>query len=218
MNMMTNQLEQQEIQEVIREYQQEGFEVIALEDVEHLPEFLRDYQPDLVFKKADEMVVVEVKTRSTLKDHYLPHLAQEIERYSNWRLDLRVFHQEEPYRPIAVDAIHNRLNQTQQLTGLGQFEAAFLVLWSAIEATLKVVCGRENVSIPSKTISALVLIKTLVSLGLLDDDGSKVLHLGFELRNELVHGLELSESNSELVHRETFIYQLSDIIEQLLSS
>jgi hypothetical protein len=92
------------------------------------------------------------------------------------------------------------------------------VLWSAIEATLKVVCGRENVSIPSKTISALVLIKTLVSLGLLDDDGSKVLHLGFELRNELVHGLELSESNSELVHRETFIYQLSDIIEQLLSS
>jgi hypothetical protein len=218
MNMMTNQLERQEIQAVIREYQQQGYEVIAPEEVENLPVFFKDYQPELVLKKAGEMVVVEVRTRSKLTDPTLASLAQEIEQQPGWRLDLVVFPQEEKSQSISNDEIRDRLNRTRQLTELGQFEAAFLMAGSAIEATLRTMCDRENISASTKEVSALTLLKTSVSLGLLENTEYKILQRGLELRDKLAHGLQLTEANSSLIHNQAFIRQLLEIVEQLISS
>ena len=51
------------IQALAARYRQEGFEVVAEPSASELPAALRPFQPDLLARRGDEMVVVEVKTR-----------------------------------------------------------------------------------------------------------------------------------------------------------
>lgn len=195
MTLSTYSNEQQKIQDVIREYQQQGYEVISPQNGDNLPEFLANHQPDLVVRNRDETVVIEVKTRSTLQDAHLYELAQAIEAHPGWRLDLVMLNEPQDYQPIDQSQICDRIANTRQLIESGFYDAALLLAWSAVEATLRQVSLREGIVIKPQT-SLLSVIKTFFSLGLIARSGYDVLTQGFRLRSQIAHGLQPTDTES----------------------
>lgn len=51
------------IQALAARYRQEGFEVVAEPSASELPDALRPFRPDLLARRGDETVMVEIKTR-----------------------------------------------------------------------------------------------------------------------------------------------------------
>ena len=73
----TTTLEKQRARTLAEEYRSKGYQVIEEPSQEQLPDFLSNYQPDLLIQKGHEGVVVEVKSRSSLaKDSKIRDLAR----------------------------------------------------------------------------------------------------------------------------------------------
>src|SRR5215813_7473808 len=58
--------ERQRARALAEEYRSRGYEVIEEPSPAQLPDFLSGYCPDLLVRKGDEAIVVEVKSRSSL--------------------------------------------------------------------------------------------------------------------------------------------------------
>jgi Holliday junction resolvase len=70
-------LERQRARAIAEEYRSSGYEVIEEPSPDQLPDFLSGYTPDLLIRKGNEAVVVEVKSRSSLaKDPRVRDLAR----------------------------------------------------------------------------------------------------------------------------------------------
>jgi Holliday junction resolvase len=78
----TANTERERLLKLADEYRDKGYEVSFHPSPEDLPDFLRNYSPDLIVRRGNEAVVVEVKSRSSLDSsstQYLRNLAQSIE-------------------------------------------------------------------------------------------------------------------------------------------
>src|SRR5688572_29529149 len=78
------------IKEIAKDYEDKGFSVIIDPKSSQLPQFLKDFQPDIIAKSKKESVVVEVKTTkgqpSDLKQ--FERLAEVIAKRKKWRFEL----------------------------------------------------------------------------------------------------------------------------------
>lgn len=85
----TTELERKRLHELAREYREKGYEVTVEPSKNALPNFLSDYQPDMIARNDEESVVVEVKSRSSLAhSEYLQSLADRIKEKAGWRFEL----------------------------------------------------------------------------------------------------------------------------------
>jgi hypothetical protein len=94
----TANTERERLLKLADEYRDKGYEVSFHPSPEDLPDFLRNYSPDLIVRRGNEAVVVEVKSRSSLDSsstQYLRNLAQSIEQYPGWRFELVMTNSEE---------------------------------------------------------------------------------------------------------------------------
>jgi hypothetical protein len=199
----------QKVDAVIQDYQRNGYEILSCTAQADFPEFLREYGADVIAKNEHETVVIEVKTRSTLKDPNLSKLAEEIEAYPGWRLDLVVLPESSPLIPISVAQIRDRIIHAQQLRETDQQEAALLLIWSAIEAILRQIAVKEEIELQNNSIIS--VITTFFSLGLIDQPTYQVLKQASKLRSAIAHGLQSQEeANPNLLD------QLLEIAQQLL--
>ena len=70
---MIEQISERERQRTLKlaeEYRGEGYEVVVSPTSEQLPDFLSGYHPDLLVKKGNEALIVEVKTRTSLDENH----------------------------------------------------------------------------------------------------------------------------------------------------
>jgi Holliday junction resolvase len=89
MDARTEQLERERLLELAKEYRQKGYEVLLSPKPEELPDFLRGYRPDMIVRRGEEKVVIEVKSRPSIASaQYLRGLAQAVEEHPvgelNW--------------------------------------------------------------------------------------------------------------------------------------
>jgi REase_AHJR-like len=92
----TTPLERQRVRALVEEYRSKGYEVIEMPSPEQLPDFLTGYRPDLLIRKGDETIVVEVKSRASLgKDPQIRELARLLSSKPNWNFELVVVREEE---------------------------------------------------------------------------------------------------------------------------
>lgn len=85
----TTALESERARAIAEDYRNEGFEVIEHPSEQQLPSFLSAYQPDLLIRKNDETVVVEVKTRASLAQQpYLGEMSELLRERPGWRFEL----------------------------------------------------------------------------------------------------------------------------------
>ena len=197
-------LEKQRAQTIAQEYRSKGYDVIEEPASGQLPDFLSGYNPDLLIRKDNETVVVEVKTRSSLtKDPSIRDLARLIQAKSGWSFELVVVGEmEKPSspegaRPFEREDVLQRIEEAERLLALGFAEAALLIAWSASEATVRVLIEEEGISV--EPFNPLHILNRAATDGVISRDDYRFLTDARKYRNALVHGFRIDDFDYNLV-------------------
>jgi uncharacterized protein YutE (UPF0331/DUF86 family) len=214
----TANLERERLLQLAGEYRDKGYEISFHPNPEDLPDFLRNYRPDMIVRRGDEAVIIEVKSRRSLNSssrQYLQNLAQSVEQHPGWRFELVMTNPEDAvYSPKAESSlqqseIETRLQAARQLATQHP-ESAILYSWSLVEATLRLVAEHEGMSL--QRLDPLYLVKQLVTEGVISRSEYQLLMDALSLRNAIAHGFKATQITQESV------YQLIDVAAQLLKT
>ncbi len=213
----TMKQENNRLLKIADKYRNQGYEVTFHPNSEDLPSFLKNYRPDLIVRRGEQTVVVEVKSRfslSSLPPHYLSGLAEVIEKHQSWRLDLVMDNSEDdnPYPSksegsLQRQEIESRLAIAKQIVGQN-LESSILYTWSLVEATLRLISEKEELSL--KKIDPLSLVKQLTYEGIISRSDYQLLMNALSLRNAVAHGFKTNELTLNSVH------ELIEVTENLL--
>lgn len=183
--------EVRQVDHVASEYRSRGYEVIVEPEPAQLPEPLARFRPDVVARKANEVVVIEVKSRGSLSDPELQDLAKAVRAQPGWRFELVVL-KPEPGPPGTkswnAEDVANGLRQVEAILGSGHREAGLLLAWSATEATLRLLAHQEGLSLERD--DAVYLLKLLATRAVITRDQHDLLWEVLQLRNAVAHGLK----------------------------
>jgi transcriptional regulator with AAA-type ATPase domain len=202
----TNERVNSRLLEVAREYTNKGYKVAVRPRGLSLPQFLRDFEPDIVAEKQGDRVVIEVKSQESLrKTSKITSLASAIETQPKWRLELVVTN---PRRGLDVETatvilssneIVERLQSAEKLLEIGQLTAAFLFAWIVLEAKMRRILQLERRA--SEEMSSIGTLKTVYSLGHIDRDGYDFLSSCYNKRSQFLHGFEVGGVESAVVKK-----------------
>ncbi len=177
---------------VAEDYRRQGYEVQVQPGGPSLPEFLEGYQPDLIARSAGDSVVVEVKvnTRTSVAERFR-EIAERVNREPGWRFSLVFVSPDQPDQvseaPLAPLAkLQERAQSAEVLLQAGQSEAAFLLLWSALEGILRLI--GHHAQLPIENLPSSTLLRELYSAGEIGRDQFESLMRLLPMRNRLVHG------------------------------
>ena len=206
---MTNVQDLDEFKSSLAErYRGEGYDVILEPKRNQRPDFLRDFEPDMIATRADSNVIVEIKIAgSKFGNREVEEISSRVEALPNWRVDLAYF---DPVsqnglgntvrRLSSPNKIKNTLHEAEELFASGASAASFLLAWSAFEgAAIRALRKKEEEDV-SRSLSSNDVIKRLVFNGLLSDEDFIQMREIYELRNRLAHGM-LSEQVSRVRFR-----------------
>jgi hypothetical protein len=190
--MPTPPLETQVILKVAEDYRQRGYEVRIQPKGSDVPDFLSEFEPDLIAHKEGESVVVEVKlgTRTSVSDR-LRDIAERIKHHPGWRFSFVFVNPDKPdefneEKAPPLSMLQERFSNARTVLHAGQREAAFLLFWSTLEGILRLISEQSNMpitSLPSST-----LIRELYSAGEISREQFEFLMHLLPIRNKLVHG------------------------------
>lgn len=184
------------IKEIAKDYESRGYSVVVSPNQSNLPEFLRGYEPDLIAESESESVVVEVKSTkgNTAQLKQYESLANVISEHKKWRFELVFTNPIEQtvekanVTELSLDKIRQRLDEVKSLIELNYVEAAFLLAWTALEASFRL--KLENKKSDSTNKPTLAVIKTVFSLGYINLHDYKKLERFNQRRNQLIHGFD----------------------------
>lgn len=192
----TANLERERLLKLAEEYRDKGYEILIHPKPEDLPDFLRNYRPDMIARREDEAVVIEVKSRSSLNSsstQYLPNLAQVIEQHPGWRFELVMTNPEDVTYSLKAESslqeneIKSGLKVARQLLEQ-HLESAILYSWSLVEATLRLAAEEEGLSL--RRFDPLYLVKQLAIEGVISQSEYQLLMDSLSLRNAIAHGFK----------------------------
>jgi uncharacterized protein YutE (UPF0331/DUF86 family) len=175
------------------DYRAKGYDVIVEPRREQLPEVLAQFRPDLLARRGDETVLLQVKSRNTLgRPPGIQELAQAVQRLPGWRFELVLAPPDLPYpvpegiEPWDQRAVASAIEEAEALVRSGHFAAALLVAWAAAEACLRLLAGKER--IPSDHADAAHLLAALATSAVISREQYHSLRAAMELRNAVAHG------------------------------
>jgi uncharacterized protein YutE (UPF0331/DUF86 family) len=212
----TANLEREQLLKIADEYREKGYEVFFHPNPEDLPDFLNHYRPDMIVRRGEENVIIEVKSRFSLNsssNQYLGNLAQAVEKYPGWRLELVMTNPEDTtYSPKAEASlqeheIKSQLQVARQLTTQHP-ESAILYSWSLVEATLRLIAQKEKLSL--ERFDPHYLVKQLATEGVISKSEYQLLMNALPLRNSIAHGFKTTQLTQNSVS------ELIELAEQLL--
>ncbi len=190
------------LEKVAWTYRQDGYDVRVLPSPAELPEFLRNFAPDLIATMGDENVVVEVKEREDLvHNSAMLSLAAEVNAQPGWRLDLVVERNTAELDSVAAGAVEPNscdilrlADSAERLVGDGELIAACLVGWSATEAALRFTAHLNGLSLESK--DPTYVLNALATEGVIARDEYDALIAALQVRNAMAHGLKPVSMNA----------------------
>jgi len=211
----TANLERERLLKLAEEYREKGYEVFFHPNPEQLPDFLNKYRPDMIVRRGEENVVIEVKSRSSLNssNQDLRNLAQAVEKHPGWRFELVMTNPEDIMYSLKAEGslqeheIESQLQVARQLITQHP-ESAILYSWSLVEATLRLIAQKEELSL--QRFDPLYLVKQLAIEGVISKSEYQLLMNSLLLRNSIAHGFKTTQITQNSV------YELIEFIEQLL--
>jgi len=150
------------------------------------------YMPDLMFKRGDEVVVVELKLREEHRNlENLRRLKAAIEQKPNWHFRLYVV-PTPPEQEVLNDNpdIDKLIDTAERLNREGPFEAASVVLWIALETSLRVLLTNRQ-SRPNPGVSGVSMARRLLADGDLDEADLDLITTASQARDRSAHGYRL---------------------------
>lgn len=211
-------IERDRLLQLAEEYRNKGYDISFHPNPEDLPDFLKNYRPDMIVRRENEAVIIEVKSRRSLNSsskQYLQNLAQSVEQHPGWRFELVMTNPEDAaYSPKAESSlqqseIETRLQVARQLAAQHP-ESAILYSWSLVEATLRLVAEHEALSL--QRLDSLYLVKQLVTEGVISRPEYQLLMDALSSRNAIAHGFKATQITQGSVN------ELIDVAEQLLKT
>lgn len=190
------------VQRLAEQYRARGYDVIIEPEEGDRPGFLGEYRPDLIARSTAESVIVEVKLGTELAHGArLQPIAERVAQQPGWRFSLVVLGEGDPGKvvpespPLPVAEISERIARAKTLSEQGSPDASFLLLWSSMEALLRVLAERAH--IPLGTAPTSMLIRELYSAGELSREQFDVVMQMLSSRNSLVHGFSSPVGQAE---------------------
>jgi hypothetical protein len=177
------------LEELRRKFRGEGYKELSSTEV---AAELHGQKPDLVVKRGDEVIVVEVKSRLTPKsDRQLRKLKELVEQREHWCFRFMVVPQR-PAAPPDEDDVERAAKWLQQSKQVGRAEPALaaILLWVAMETFMRRILTLRQQR-PLYGTWGLSLARRLRDLGVLDDDDLEVMEPGKRARDLAVHGYVL---------------------------
>lgn len=181
------------LRELVSYYVSRGYFVVPVED---LPEGIAELQPDLVVRKGDESIVIELKggNQPPGPSHadQLERMAGALESFGRWKLE---FHwlgtpRAERLPRAQIVNILSRALAVRQVDA----SAALLLAWSAAEVSLDWMIRRQESANPISSSDPLgkhtpkQMVSLAQSLGLIPEDVYGVLLRAGDARNRIAHG------------------------------
>ena len=207
-------LEKKLIAKTAARYRSKGYEV-----EENCPlDFLPGFRADLVARKVGDVRVIEVKSRTSLAaTPKLNELAEILYAKPGWSYDLLLVGEPEKLdapenaQSFSEQEIRQRLAEAEKALEHGFGEAAYLLVWSAFEATTRELIEAEGVSITRVTKTGYVLDQA-VYYGVISREDYDQLADMREYRNAIAHGFEVNGFSDEKVT------ELIKVVRNLLDS
>ncbi len=183
------------IKEISKDYESRGFHVIINPKQIDLPKFLKGFEPDIIAKNEVESVVIEVKTKGDISQlNKFESLANAISKHKKWRFELVFTNPIEQTiqtgfkNELSVYKQKERIVEIKQLMKLNYYNAAFLLGWATLEGAIRGKLNDEKSESFNKT--TLSIIKTIYSLGQINQHDYKNLEKLNNERNYLIHGFD----------------------------
>jgi hypothetical protein len=184
-----------DVERVAQEFRDKGYDVVVEPSASELPDFVREYRPDIIARSNQGSVVVEVKHAVSVADRErIRAIAQKVESRPDWRFVLISPAAEGPLLAgeavwlLSANRIHDLLRDVDALRQTGHNEGALLVSWAALEAAMRLAAQQH--SLESRQPDTWTLMRELVSNGVLDRESYQQLIGIFKLRSAVAHGLE----------------------------
>lgn len=208
--------EKQRVRAVAEDYRRRGYDVVEEPASEQLPSFLTGYRPDLIARRGQETVVVEVKSRKSLADEpQIRELARLLQGKPDWSFELVIVPGENPLvpagaRPFTREDVVRGVEEAERLLELGFSEAAMLRAWAAAEAAIRLIVEEEGVELGHHTL--LYVLKRAVSDGAISREDYNFLLSAMESRNALAHGYSATNFDHTVVRN--LIVVIKRVIEE----
>jgi hypothetical protein len=174
-----------------QDFRREGYQEVDPKTLRS--ELPAGYIPDLIFKRGEEVTVIELKSASVhIPLQHLQYLKESIEKKQNWHFQLYVIpsSSKEPKPQENLQDANKLLSRAKKLNQIGEFEAASVILWMALETTLRTLLINRQ-SRPNPGISGVSMARSLMSLGELTEGEISLINQAAQLRNTSVHGFRL---------------------------
>ena len=195
-------LEKRRANEVAQNYLDQGYEVTREVELDFFP----GYRVDMLIKKGDETKVVEVKTRTSVaRNPAISELADILYDKTDWSLVMywlgepEVIYPPDDARPFGREDVFGRIENAERLLELGFSEGAFLLAWSAAEATVRLLIEAEGVCTIKRMTNSSYTLGTAVTEGVLRREDYDYLFKMMRHRNAVVHGFNSSDFDKALV-------------------
>ena len=199
------------------EYRNKGYTVFR----EAPLEFMSDFVADLVARKDDEAIVIEVSTQAGLAlNSRISELVETLRTKPGWSFELLLVGEPEkldspPSAQLLDDhEIQQRLDQAVRALESGLAEAAFVTAWSALEAATRTLIAEEIGTNSDITMSGHVLDEA-VFLGVISRSDYDDLRNMMKYRNAIVHGFGPSDFGNHMVTK--LIGRVRSIVEEAAS-
>lgn len=204
----------QQLERIAEEYRSKGYDVLVEPSGRDLPRFLGDHQPDLIARRGDERLVIEVKSSASEAERdRVRFFAERIESEPGWKLVLIATSPTEELLPgerlslLSQPEIGQQLEQARSLLASGHGETALLLAWAAIEGQLRTMAMEEGIQLPRPDTPT--LLRQLVSLGLVDREQHRLLTDANRSRGAVAHGFRPDRESAEITAMVEALLKLS---------
>lgn len=195
-------LEKRRADAIAEEYRIKGYAVSRGVVLDFFPGF----RVDMVAKKGDESKVIEVKTRTSYaREPAISKLADTLRAKPGWSFVLNLMGEPEVIYPpndarqFGKEDVFGRIENAESLLELGFPEGAFLLAWSAAEATVRLLIEAEGVCTIKRMTNSGYTLGTAVTEGVLHREDYDYLFNMMRHRNAIVHGFNSDDFDEALV-------------------
>ncbi|GAA0315830.1 hypothetical protein [Kineococcus aurantiacus] len=189
--------------EVALDLQREGWAVVVEPSPKDLPLGLQNFHPDLVARRGDENLIIEVKgvqairRNPALKDQ-IDQMSAAVDQLPNWSFRLMWLGEEAENTPLATAL--DRAEKAVRISSIS-VDAGLLLVWAAVESVLTRAVTQEDASFKDRQ-RPLVgprLLENAFDLDLFDSETYLTLSRALKTRSRIAHGGESKELTSDLV-------------------
>jgi hypothetical protein len=195
--MLTHLQDEQDFAErLAKEFLDEGYQ--ALDPALVRKELPIGYIPDLVLKRGDEVLIIEVKSQDEHRSlEQVRLLKGAIESKPNWKFKLYVAPRLEIVEKPEdnLQDLKTLIARAKQLNRSREFEAAAVVLWMALEVALRALLTSRQ-SRPNLGVGGMSMARSLSGFGEITEDELKLIEDAWRTRNLAVHGFRLKPRKS----------------------